>query len=793
MKPWWWRRFAVLMGVGALVVSPWLAGLGVLLSIGVSLDELRYGIAWDYAQVLEQPGFRPVATRMRVAGAFGVLVLPAIWVAWLWRERESWRSVRDRPRSPYFLRPDELPRDGTWSYPAQPPLARRGFRHLRQPAETSLLIVADPVGIAVPTLGEAVLAATGPLLVVDFDDILYRQTSARRRREHEIVRLAPFGGGLPWNPLAAVWTAQGIDDLALRALADCWFPERRRMERAFASQVHAAFATLVHAVDETLRADGERVPPAPGDLCRLLAPWAGLNARMLEALAALPARRPATRDALRSLAELGDEQLKPISDRLAESLRVFACDDLDAGTRGHGFTFAAHRDSTIYLHVPLARSGDAVPVIEAFVAQWRAAVHYADAAVVIHALDVFPPLPCATAPDDKLRYLASTSSLAGLFMHDGDAPAISRRFACLAWHAGSDLKRARVEANALQTYTSHRSTSREAKCPEPPGADDLRKLRRGEQLIFAPGLSHAVRCPRPVFYRRSLPAPTPEQGASMPFPKSLATLVAMLITACSSPAQTEEAPVASSKADACRMVPFAERTSVSVRGANLGPKRFCLLERLFNGPWRPTGNTIGFMLNWPTLEPPPLNFDYMANQEAFLSTLGVSVDWIERLSDEAYRQYPRNWIEPLFPNDPNDLVRPMDNLHLRNKGAPMHGLTPYYADLPAISSYFEDRDGPDTTAGRPERQLDWFVDMGPEGIPRTVIKCSVKEVPDGVRLEHGRLVHQPEVFRRATCDHYFLLPEYKATVNLMYQRIMMPDWKRIEDRIRTLLRNGELN
>jgi len=798
MKPWWWRRVAVLIGVGAIVVSPWLAGTCILLSIGVSLDELRYGIAWDYAQVLDRANFRPYATRMRVAGACGLLALPALWAFWLWRERESWRLVRPRPRSPHFLRADEAPRDGTWSYHGQPPLAVHRFRRLRVPAEASLLVVADPVGRTLPTLIEAVHAAAGPLLIVDLDGALFEATATRRARRHPIARIAPFGSGLPWNPLAAAWTPHGIDDLALKALAECWFPERRRMDRALLSQVHTAFAALVHAVDDTLRAAGERVPPAPGDLCRLLAPWDGLHASMLTALAETPVLRTVTRDALRGLAALDVAQLADIDARLAEILGLFARSDLETGTRGHGFSFAAHHAHTIYLHVPYARRADAVPVIEAFIAQWRAAVRYDDVAVVVHGLDHFPRLPCVTAPNDELRYIASATSLAALLTREGDAAAISRRFACVAWQAGDDLKRARREAGALDAYLGHRRASRSATWPASPGPDDLRKLRRGEQLIVGPGLSHGVRCPVLTSYRRRLPPPAIDQGDAMPVPKSLIALVASLLAACAEPAQTEAAPeetapLALQQTDPCPGVPFAQRTPMSMRGANLGPKRFCLLERLFHGEYSPTGNKIGFVLDWPTLEPLPLDFDYETSQQSFLSTLRISVDWVERLSDEAYRQLPRRWVEPFNTDNPEYLREPDENLHLRIKGAPVHGLTPYYADLPAIRAYYEHRDGPDTRAGAPEDQVDWFVDMGNEGIPRTVIKCSVPAVPDGVRLEHGRLVHLPEVFRRGTCEHDFMLPEYKATVNLSYQRLVMRDWKRIEERIRAILHNGELN
>ena len=59
-------------------------------------------------------------------------------------------------------------------------------------------------------------------------------------------------------------------------------------------------------------------------------------------------------------------------------------------------------------------------------------------------------------------------------------------------------------------------------------------------------------------------------------------------------------------------------------------------------------------------------------------------------------------------------------------------------------------------------------------------------------MQNGRMVEIDGVFRRATCSHEFFIPEYKAMVNLHYQRLVMPDWQRIETRIRSLLHESEM-
>jgi len=279
--------------------------------------------------------------------------------------------------------------------------------------------------------------------------------------------------------------------------------------------------------------------------------------------------------------------------------------------------------------------------------------------------------------------------------------------------------------------------------------------------------------------------------APMPLARTLAALAATLIAACSSPPPTATPPVATA-ADPCPFWPPDSMAPEATSSFHLGPHRFCVQQRLFHNLIRPMRHSVGIALNWPTLEPLPPDLDEDADQDTFLSTLDIQMRYLENLTDEEARVLPLRWVQPLRPNHPEDRKRPDDNLDLRIKGDPFHGLTSYYADLPAIRRYYQDIDGFDTTAGLPDAQNDWFVDMDEHGIPRTVLKCSVAAVPDGVRLVNGRLMHDPRVFRRATCEHTFLIPEYKSEVSMTYQRIMSSDWRRIETRIRAILSQGEM-
>jgi hypothetical protein len=267
-------------------------------------------------------------------------------------------------------------------------------------------------------------------------------------------------------------------------------------------------------------------------------------------------------------------------------------------------------------------------------------------------------------------------------------------------------------------------------------------------------------------------------------------LLASLVAGCSAPAQkvVAESP----------LYPCGPRNGYAdpdgLTEASLGPHQFCLASKLFNGHHQPSASRteLGFVLDWPTLEPLPYGFDMYKDNNRFLASLGISVTYLDRLSDEQYRLLPRRSIEPFNPSDPAQRADPADNLGLRIKGTPVHGLTPYYADFDKLKAYYVTLYGPATRAFEPDMNDDWYVDMGEDGLPRTVLKCSPQAIPDGVRMQNGRLVKIDGVFVRATCSHDFLIPEYKAMVSLYYQRLMMPDWQRIETRIRTLLHEAEM-
>lgn len=110
----------------------------------------------------------------------------------------------------------------------------------------------------------------------------------------------------------------------------------------------------------------------------------------------------------------------------------------------------------------------------------------------------------------------------------------------------------------------------------------------------------------------------------------------------------------------------------------------------------------------------------------------------------------------------------------RMAGEPVHGLRAF----PVTDDASTRRDARDRFLG-PDTQ---------RPVP-SFIECTPRAQADGVVLVDGRAVKQAEGGIIATCDHAFLLEDDLA-VHLRYARVHLPQWRGIESRIATRLREA---
>jgi hypothetical protein len=783
MTPWLWRLGACISALGACSIAPLLASGLILFSLGLPVSGATPGLWYDYWQVLDRPAYRPYATRILCWGGAGLLLPPLLWcgaMIWVRRHRRSIPSA-----APHVTFDDlatsalALPAPGHGAIP----LTRRRGRMRAAPHGTSVLVSAPFYPEAHAVVIHTLRRSSGATLVIDCG--ARSHAYARRARGRTVHRIDPFGGGQAWNPLAGAWRPEGLDANELRQLTALWLPERGPHDRFMASHARNAFVSLVHVVDDVLRrTDGAAVPVAPGDLHRLCATSRSHASpqAFLQALAGRPEIGARTRAGVAEWLGLGDEGVVAIWTRVIEVLAPFADPVVDAATRGGALPAPSLRQVAVYLDIPDRWRAVAGPLIDSAIRQWQNAPGVgASSLLVVHALDALPRIAAITDPMARWRCVATTRGMAALHARYGDrASALDRRFALCVVQAPHDDAFAATEARALKAFIATHRNDRQVS--EPASMRELMSLRRGEQILATASLPTPVVCRTLNLPRKpSVAPPQTDHGEAMPISRSfiafLATLVATSIGATDASAPTPNANPS---------------PNASLIGATIGGHRFAFPKNLYyqqSGPDPDGGVMLG--VQWPALEPLPQGVDYHADTVDFISHISITIAAPDRLSDADYRTLLRRYIEPLNPHDEKARANPSQNLDLRIKGEPTFGLTPYLADSDKVKRYYEDLYGPGTPAGKPEHSDEWFIRMGANGVPTTVITCSSRFIADGASIQDGRIV-DGKGGRRSTCNHSFLIPELRLVVDLSYLRIVMPDWQRIENKVRIMIESGKV-
>ena len=140
------------------------------------------------------------------------------------------------------------------------------------------------------------------------------------------------------------------------------------------------------------------------------------------------------------------------------------------------------------------------------------------------------------------------------------------------------------------------------------------------------------------------------------------------------------------------------------------------------------------------------------------------------------------------PEDSFEYLDPRKRLDLLDEQQPLFGLTPYRVNPGRLADYdqraeahygYPYRSGPAT-------YKDWYLARNASGRLATLIKCDPQEIPDGLVIQGNRVLPDGPP-RIATCNHEFIITEDRISVSMDYARVFLKDWKRIEDRARSLL------
>ncbi|MDQ7996137.1 MAG: hypothetical protein AAGC76_09820 [Luteibacter sp.] len=782
MEPWFWRVGAAVSALGACAIAPSLASGLILFSLGLPMSAFAPGLWHDYWQVLDQPAYRPYATRIAICAGAGLVLPLLLWCLGIvfWRRRAP--SV---PVSGPFDRLSASSLLLTAIKPGVIHVTKERGRTLGAPDAASVLVSAPYYPEAHAVVLASLRHADGSTLVIDCGSRSLAFAHAAPGRT--VLRLSPFGGGPAWNPLAGAWGPQGLSADELRHLAAGWFPEANRHERFIVSHTRNAFVSLAHVVADVLRSAHNDAPPAaPGDIHRLCAQAVHYVSRraFLQTLAERPEVGFQARGGLRGWLGLDDAGIDIVWKRVSDVLAPFADPIVDAATRSERLAPASWRRATVYLDVPDRWRTASGPFIESAIRQWQAALDEGESSLLLaHALDTLPPIAALTDAESAWRCLATTRGLAALHDRYGNnAIMLDRRFTACVVHAPRDEALARRESDALKQFVAaHRDDGHLASTPASPTG--LMSLRVGEQIVVTPSVPTPVICRTLTSSRKpnTPPPQTIDQGEAMPVSKSLIAFFSALAAGApnaESISGTSAPPPVSTAASPAAHVPLVE--------AKIGKHRFMFPKNMYYqqvGPDRDGG--VMLIVRWPTLQPYPPGVDYHHDNLDFISHISIDISE-PNLSDAEYRTLLRRYIEPLNPDDKAARADPSRNLDLRIKGEPRFGLIPYFADFDKLKPYFDNLYKPGSPASRPEHNDDWFVRWGTDGVPTTVIICSSRLIPDGASIQSGVIVDGTDA-RRSSCQHSFLVPELRLVVHVTYLRVIVYDWQRIESEVRTML------
>lgn len=214
--------------------------------------------------------------------------------------------------------------------------------------------------------------------------------------------------------------------------------------------------------------------------------------------------------------------------------------------------------------------------------------------------------------------------------------------------------------------------------------------------------------------------------------------------------------------------------------ACLGPYPLRIPANYFDDQMGPSfDGSFGLALEYPGLEafapgarahlPLAVSLRTVSIDYAFVDGGDVEQVLRSRYSPAPYlRQYPENLLET------------------RLKGSPVHGLTPYYADIAAYTRAAMAAGARPTP--EPHAYNDWFLKTDAAGKVTTFIACTSREITeDGVALRAGHLVSGKGDYV-PHCTQTFTIPENSIVASIEYVRFALPDWERFEQKARALLK-----
>lgn len=274
---------------------------------------------------------------------------------------------------------------------------------------------------------------------------------------------------------------------------------------------------------------------------------------------------------------------------------------------------------------------------------------------------------------------------------------------------------------------------------------------------------------------------------------TVALAVALSTSACAKAPPTEkgEKEAAMSEDSSQRRTVDGYTYTTAPVEATLGPHRYAFPANLYDNQIGPAiGGGVGLTLMWPELKAAPPGTRASRSMADHYRAVSMAVDYIDKVPIAELLER-RTSTDTTSEEDSVYRKDPRRRLDMRKAGATQFGLTSYSIDEQQMLQFgkaFEQQTGMPAKRN-PNIEDDWYIARSPDGSIASFIRCGkLGEDGDGLTLEGDQPVAVPDQSTPVSfCTHYFVDGNNSLSIRLAYPRVLLKDWKAMEDAARTVL------
>ena len=272
---------------------------------------------------------------------------------------------------------------------------------------------------------------------------------------------------------------------------------------------------------------------------------------------------------------------------------------------------------------------------------------------------------------------------------------------------------------------------------------------------------------------------------------ALAMAAALSTTACAKAPATEkgekEAAMSENTAESLTLDGYTYAT-LPVE-ARIGPHRFAFPANYYDDQIGPAiGGGVGLTLMWPSLQAAPPGTRPTRSMSDHYRAISVSIDYVDKVPVSGLLQRMAS-TEATTEEGAIERTDPRRRLDLRAPGTPQFGLVPYAIDETRMGAYAQaySKQRGEAPVRNPRTEKEWYVARSGDDELTTFIRCDQPlNGLNGLVIEGELLVPDgaPQV---ASCTHDVVDIPDSLSMTIRYPRVLLKDWRAIEDAVRVVL------